>query len=406
LRYKYATVSGMAKPRMIKPGTYALRAYVGRSATGSPMYLHETYVHDRPDAGVKEATARLRELEKKAAEMTSTTSFGALIDEWMKHSSTVGRRSPTTIAGYVRRVPVIKAALGAVPVGKLTPKMLDDWYNEMLEAGRTPADVKAFHRIVSAALHQGEKWGTANGAVARRASPITVPKYDVEPPSPDRVETLIRLAEESRSAEMADLIHWAAISGMRRGEICGLHWSRVDWDAARVYVCRSVWQSNQTIEEKDTKTHLNRWVPVGQAGIAILKTRQARALATAEGVGVTLDPDGYVWSTDEAGRTPMHPDRITQAFKRLCRKAEAPARKAAETAGRPLSKAEKWSYNFHDLRHYAITELMEGGLSLAGASKFAGHSLTSTTANIYAHGRDSSIEEAAVILGSSIRRTA
>jgi len=107
----------MAKPNLIKPGTDALRAYAGRSSTGSPMYLLETYVHDRPDAGIKEATARLRELEKKATEMTSTTSFGALIDEWMKHSSTVGRRSPTTIAGYERRVPV-KAALGAVPVSR------------------------------------------------------------------------------------------------------------------------------------------------------------------------------------------------------------------------------------------------------------------------------------------------
>jgi hypothetical protein len=295
----------MAKPRLIKPGTYALVAYIGLSTTGSSLYLHETYVHDRPDAGIKEATARLGELGKNAAEMNSTTSFGALIDEWMRHSSTVGRRSPTTIAVMPAGCPSSRPLPVPFRWRRSPPRCST--------IGTTRCWRLATPRPTS---RRSTAWCRPCSSRARSGSPPTEPWPAARPRSaspsmmsrrrpPDRVETLIRLAEESRSAEMADLIHWAAIPGMRRGEICGLHRSRVDWEAARVDVCRSVCKDNRTIKEKDTKTHLNRWVPVGQTGLAILKTRQIRALARAEAAGVTLDPDGYVWPTDEAGRTPI-----------------------------------------------------------------------------------------------------
>jgi hypothetical protein len=102
-----------AEPREVKPGTFALRAYIGR-ATGSPRYLHETYVSPRPDTGIDEAWRRLPRLERKATNARADSgTFGALLDQWLDHATSL-RRSPTTLNGYRNRVAVIKGALGFV----------------------------------------------------------------------------------------------------------------------------------------------------------------------------------------------------------------------------------------------------------------------------------------------------
>jgi integrase len=394
----------MAEPREVRPGVFALRAYVGRSASGSPIYLHETYTHPRKDGGIKEARKRLRGLEAQAQEQKSKSSdtFAALLDKWLDHSRRIGR-SPNTIGGYESRVRAIKEALGSVRASALTTEMLDTWYAELLvDGGQSPANVKGFHRVISAALNRGLKWGTVPTNVALRAELPHVPHKEIEPPPAERVAALIRLARESKAPELADLIYLYAITGMRRAELCALRWSSVDWEGERVRVSRSIWQQSGRIGEKDTKTHQARWVPVGPVGVGILAARRDRAAAEAAAIELSLNPDGFVWSTDPSGMEPYRPDRITQAFRRYCRQAEAAAAKAAAEEGRELSQAERWPYRLHDLRHYSATELLDAGLSIVTVSRFLGHRHASTTSNIYAHTRDSDAEKITAVLGTSL----
>lgn len=402
--YGCPTLRSVGTIRERKAGHFEIRAYLGRSPSGSPRYVQETYVHHRKDGGIQAAKNRLRVLEGKAESQKSTTSLGALLRDWLAHAKRVGR-SPTTLGAYERRVRVITDGIGGIELAKLTAKMLDAWYGQLIEAGKSPADVKAYHRIISAALNQGEKWDDDIRNVARRAGPPRVPEVEIEPPSPERVETLIRLAEQSRTPEMAPIIFWCCITGMRRGEVCGLHWNRVDWDGSRVYVCRSVWQINKALGEKDTKSHQTRWVSIEDpsgVGVGLLRARWNRAVADAEVVGVELDPDGYVWSTDLAGRQPFHPDRITQAFTRLCQKAEKPARDAVAEAGRELTTEERWPYRLHDLRHYSAVELLDAGVPLNVVQERLGHAKASTTSDIYGHGKKGRDQKTAGIIVNSL----
>ena len=48
---------------------------------------------------------------------------------------------------------------------------------------------------------------------------------------------------------------FAALTGMRRGELCGLRWSDIDEETATVTVRRSVWQVRSEWGLKDTKSH-------------------------------------------------------------------------------------------------------------------------------------------------------
>lgn len=344
--------------------------------------MQDTYVHHRKDGGIAAARKRLAALEKKAEGQRSTTTFGALLDDWLAYAKAIGR-APNTIDGYGRRVRTIKDALGSVDLSRLTARDLDTWYGQLLEQEKSPADVMAYHRVISAALNQGEKWEAVERNVARRASPPRVPEVRIDPPTPVQVKTLITLAEASKTPEMASIIFWAALTGMRRGEICGFRWNRIDWDAGRVLVSHAVWQVTGQVGEKDTKSHQARWVEIEREGLLILQARWNRAVEDAAAADLEVDPEGYVWSSDLIGTTPWHPDRITQAFKRLARRAG-------------------WDFRLHDLRHYMATELLDAGVPLPTVQKRLGHRNASTTANIYGHGREESDRKAAKILGKGL----
>ncbi|MHB1710105.1 MAG: hypothetical protein ACYCV7_01700 [Acidimicrobiales bacterium] len=72
-------------------------------------------------------------------------------------------------------------------------------------------------------------------------------------------------------------------------------------------------------------SHQARRLVLGEQSMAVLGGRQARAQSDAKATGVDVSPDGYVFSADPDGARPLHPDSVTQAFERLCRRMEQPA---------------------------------------------------------------------------------
>jgi len=207
------------------------------------------------------------------------------------------------------------------------------------------------HRIISAALRQGRKWGWVTSNVADDATAPTPRKTELSVPSPDQVSALIREAARpaSRAPEMAAVITLAALTGMRRGELCGLRWSDVDWRGSSVTVRQSIWQTSDGIGTKVPKTHQTRRLLLGEQAMAVLADRLARAQLAK----VKLPTDGYIFSPDVDGANPRHPDTVTQAFTRLCRRMEAPAlerlRETRPKATRVnLAPADRWDYRLHD----------------------------------------------------------
>jgi len=65
---------------------------------------------------------------------------------------------------------------------------------------------------------------------------------------------------------------------------------------------------------------------------------------------------------------------------------------------RPLDRAGL-PYRFHDLRHYAVSKLIEQGANVLLVAKIAGHSRPSVTRDVYSHLFDSELAEAATRYG-------
>lgn len=152
----------------------------------------------------------------------------------------------------------------------------------------------------------------------------------------------------------------ALFSGLRRGEICGLHWENVDFDAGVIHVRHSrtfydglsapkTWAGNRTVTP----------APSVMANIRKLHATQGRPAAgplllTQRGTPLTSSSLYYLW------------------------KFFAVRAGIADQAGKP-----KW--RFHDFRHAAASLLIAEGVTPLHVKAFMGHASVHTTMNVYGH---------------------
>jgi integrase len=146
----------------------------------------------------------------------------------------------------------------------------------------------------------------------------TTPKAELTVPSIDQSLGLVLRAAEGGSPDLGPILLFGMLTGMRRGEICGVQWSDIDWARSRVTVRRSVWQVRSSWGIKDPRTHQARTIALDPAAVALLTARMVRAEEDAELSGVSLAANGFAWSSYIDGRAPRTPNSLTRAFHRLC----------------------------------------------------------------------------------------
>jgi integrase len=381
--------------RRLPNGALEIRVHVQRDPlTGKVRQVSRT-----TRKGIAEARrirARLQAEAGQGKHAGPAMSFGTLLDEWLTHCENRGL-APSTIAEYRRKVrKVIEPALGRIRLAKLSAHHLDIWYGQLLAAGVTPRTIGHYHRIISAALHQAERWGWANTSVARLVQPPRVPVTQMTVPPPERVQALIESAASSRAPEMATVITIAALTGLRRGELCGLRWSDVDWQGRAVAVQRSIWQTSSGWGVKEPKSHQVRWLVLGELTIGVLVGRRRRVDDICRATETELSPDAYIFSPDVDGTRPTMPGRLTQAFRRLCEQMEDRAAKA-----NPPRK-ESWPYRLHDLRHYTATELFRAGHSPRTVADRLGHADPALTLRVYTANTEDQARAAAAELETGL----
>jgi integrase len=115
---------------------------------------------------------------------------------------------------------------------------------------------------------------------------------------------------------------------------------------------------------------------------------------------VKLPSGAYIFSPDVDGAGPIHPNSVTQAFNRLCRRMEEPAlaklREEKPKATRAnLAAADRWDFRLHDLRHYTATQLFAAGLNPKTVADRLGHADPSVTLRVYTANTDAQAQEAA-----------
>jgi integrase len=160
--------------------------------------------------------------------------------------------------------------------------------------------------------------------------------------SPGDFEKLIKTISEPWFRE---LVVFAVVTGLRRGEISNLQWGNVDLE-------RRIIQVQSDVRFK-TKQGRRRTVPLNSTALEILKSREE-----SRGLGYVFTFNGQRVSCDW----------ITHLFKRY-------VRKACLTDSR---------IHFHSVRHSFASWLVQSGATLYEVQRLLGHSSSKVT-EIYSH---------------------
>lgn len=390
-----------------------VRVYTGLDpVTGKESYLNET-VRGTDKAAYRQAekvmTKLLARADQQRAPNTSVT-LGYAIDEWLR-SADLEATTRDGYRGYIERN--IRPVFGDVPVGKITARLLETYYGDLRRcrvrcdgkrfvehevAGEhdctdsgceqhrcrpmAPATVRQIHSIISAVLSAAVRWEWISSNPARIAQRPRQTPPQPDPPSPDQAAQLVEKAFELD--ESWGVLVWLVMTtGMRRGEISALRWSRVDLGAGIVDVRTSYTTVRGVGKEKDTKTHQMRRIALDTETVVLLREHKQRAQAFNTDMGVAWDEDSYVFVGMQRDLdSPYLPDAISNRYKKMARRLGI-------------------NTHIHALRHYSATELLTAGIDLRTVAGRLGHGGGgATTLRVYAAWVAASDRKAAEILGS------
>jgi integrase len=273
-------------------------------------------------------------------------------------------------AGAVSRLARIRERFGAHFLSNVRGVDVSAWRDELLRDGLAAGTVTRHLGVLSAVF-----------AFAERDLSIPLPagnpcRATRRPPAPRSRDRRLRPGEyEALQSERPDLLAFiilAVETSMRRGEICGLEWSRIDLQ-------------RRTTHLVDTKNGESRTVALSSVAVETLRSLPRR-----------IDGKVFGWA---------HPDGFSLAFRRhriAARKAHVLARlrKALAAEGfdaeseiralvykhrtpsprtvalyQQIEREDPFlrDLRFHDLRHEATSRLFEKGLGIMEVASMTGH---------------------------------
>lgn len=377
---KAPRAKGSGSMRETRRGVWELRVARPRDPVdGKARQLSETF-----HGTERQANVRLGELVGATSKEQggSRATFGRLLDEWLRRKD--AECSPTTMAKYRELVErVWRPAVGHVPLDELKAKHLQAVVDAEQRRGLSAPSVVRVHAVARGALRLGERLEWIDRSPAGR---VVLPADSRDRPDDPTVEELLAVlhAATATDAGLGLVLRVAASFGVRRGELCGLRWRDIDLERAVATVVKNVVlvsdrqpgdpplpRKPRRLVVKDTKTHRRRPLALDVDTVVLLHLLHNYVENTARAAGVRLHRDAFVFSRDATGRTPLHPEWVSAAFKRAVGAAKVNGEAVAPTI------------HLHQLRHLNASTMLAAGVPLAVASRRVGHARQSTTTDMY-----------------------
>jgi len=288
-------------------------------------------------------------------------------DQWLASLRSSDLRE-STVAMYERSATrYALPSLGNLRLRDVSPARLATWLDRLKADGVGDRTVE----VAGVTVHKIFKAATDRELISRNpadnpAVRAARPKAKAKIPAIWSAAETRGFLEDQRDDRLFALWRLAAMSGLRRGELSGLRWADVDFDAGTLRVSATRVVVDYKVVESGPKTARSaRTVGLDPNTVSALRAHRAQQAAERLAAGELWAGDDHVF-VDELGR-PYHPQRLTQMFATRAR-----------AAGLPVIK-------LHALRHGHATHGIEAGVDLKIMSERLGHSSYSITADIYSH---------------------
>ena len=257
-------------------------------------------------------------------------------------------------------------------------ELYDAWHSYKCEIVRTYTD-EVPDKIP---IEDNEEFKSIRNAVVKSAAEIFSPSAQPEREiSYDYSELKERkndfdfLDMIKREEYWGDLFYVEVMTGLRRGEICGLKWSDIDFGANTLRVQRSVSvKRGGGILIGETKTDTGTRTIVMPPSVAdTLRNRKLTAVTD------------WVFPNYLHPEMPVHPEAAYRRLKIILKHAELPM------------------IRFHDLRHTFATHATDGGVDPKTLSGILGHTNASFTLDTYTHVTTDMQKKASAVVGNMMK---
>lgn len=315
-------------------------------------------VYGRTQAEVRQKLDELKQ-QRAVGELSSPSRM--TVAEYMRNwidnvaKPRIRRATYNSYDGAIRNH--INPRIGGIRVQKLTPVHVQTMYGEMERAGASPRTRELVHATLRRALNVAVKQGTVPRNVCQQVEPPKVEKQERPVWTADQALAFLRATEAHR---LHALFVLAITTGLRQGELFGLHWSDIDLDSGTLSVRRQVLENGGPLVIGALKTKAaRRTVTLPDVAVEALHDHRAQAMA---GGFAGLD---LVFCDAKGG--PLRKSNVRRVFKRLLNEAEVP------------------DIRFHDLRHTAATLLLSQNVHPKIVQARMGHSKIAVTLDTYSH---------------------
>lgn len=313
------------------------------------------------------------------------------LDKWLRKKK-VYRRA-TTYDRYKYKVNShLKPYFGDILLQELEPRHIEEYLDKKRTSGRRDGKEGGLSEN-TLKKHCGILNSMLEKAMKMKLIKIN-PMDAIEMPKPKHKESLVMnivesklLLKEAKDNDlMYNFIYTLLLTGMRRSEVLGLEWDKINFEEGYIDISQSLLAlSNGSTLEYELKSEKGKRKIVMYNELAdSLKKYKAKQ----NKFKLKYGPDYYdkydlVFCHPDG--SPYHPNTYYKKFKKLIKKAGLNNK-----------------YNIHTLRHTFATLNFDNGVQTKTVQKMLGHSQLSTTADIYTHAKIDKQKEPISKLGKLI----
>ncbi|WP_239382635.1 site-specific integrase [Frankia sp. CIT1] len=338
------------------------------------------YFRSQEEAIEEQTKVRTAQLEG-AAPLDRRSRFDDFLDYWLGEVVEPSDRAESTKVNYSTLVRVhIRPALGRLRLVEMKHEDLQRFLNRKAAEGYSASTMRTLRTILRQALNEAvimEKV-SRNVAVNVRVPKATKPKRKVVALSQADGVKLLAAAESTRFASLYVVL---AMVGLRRGEVLALRWSDFNERAATLRVEQQVTRVGgiRHLVVGPTKSEAGqRTIALPARCVAALQAQRRRQAAERHTMGERWRDHGLIFPSTVG--TYLEPRALNTHLTKLCVRAGLP------------------HLGPHGLRHTAATMAYALGVDWKQIQDMLGHTMLSTTMDIYVDMADTGSRDAATKL--------
>ncbi len=345
-------------------GRWEGRIIIGHKKDGSPIFKS---VFGKTQKATLKALHQLIDLYRDV-DLTEECrmTLGEWLDKWLDEYMLFSIRESTLQSYRMMANNQVKRFIGDKKLAYLTTADIQKFYNKIKKEGRAiPHPVYGYElsdtmvRGVHMMLHQALDIAVKERLLARNPTVGTtiprVPHTEKQILDDSQLDTFLNAIKAE--PYWYDFFYVEIMTGLRRGEICGLQWIDVNFTENTISVRRSVGaKQGGGLAVGETKTGAGMRRIIMPPSIATLLERKK-----------TEAVSQWIFPNYRNSAQPLRPNAAYQKLKSILKKAGLP------------------SLRFHDLRHTFATHAMQGGVDAKTLAGILGHTDASFTLDTYTH---------------------